>query len=112
MNETGAPHPADILQYAIDALDDIREATLPPEKWERFGGCLVLMNEALDHHDLAAVNRYRQQIEALENLLGAKADLATDVRQSVPLREQADRLRDRLRREKGDGSGPDDGRGR
>ncbi|WP_405090318.1 hypothetical protein OG767_22070 [Micromonospora sp. NBC_01392] len=111
MNETGAPDPDDILQYAIDALADIREATLPPEKWEQFRSCLVLMNEALDRRDLVAVNRCRQRIEALENLLGAKADLTRDVRQSVPLRGQADRLTDRLRREKGDGSEPD-GRGR
>ena len=114
MNETGAPDPADILQFAVDALDDIREAMLSPEKWERFGSLLVLMNEALDRRDLAAVNRCRQQIEAFETLLGNKAELpdGPEVRQPVPLRRQGDHLSDRLRRMKGDGSGPDDRRGR
>ncbi|MFI2714563.1 CATRA system-associated protein [Micromonospora sp. NPDC018662] len=113
MNETGAPDPAAILQFAIDALDDIREAILSPEKWDRFGNYLVLMNEALDRRDLAAVNRCRQQIEALETLLGtAKLPKEPEERQPVPLREQGDHLSDRLRRMKGDGSGPDDRRGR
>ncbi|MEU5914587.1 CATRA system-associated protein [Micromonospora sp. NPDC047527] len=103
-----------ILHYAIEALGEVRHSRLSTEKWKLFGGYVARMDAALDRGDLAEVNLCRQQIEALETLQGAKAGLGggPEVPLPVGLRQQADRLTERLGKGKGKDPGARAGRPR
>lgn len=108
MIDSGAFESDRILQYAIEALDDVRDSRWSPEKWELFGDYVARMGEALDRSDLAEIALCRQQVEALETLQKDRAVLGgrpAKVPQPVRLREQADRLTERLEQGKGKGKG-------
>ena len=107
MIDSGAFEPDRVLQYAIEALEEVRESRLPPEKWELFGDYMTWMGEALDRRDLVAITLWRQQIEALETLQGDAAVLGGGPAVPLPagLRQQADRLTERLKEGKGKGEG-------
>lgn len=108
MNDFGAPDPSDVLQYAIDAVNDVVEARLTPEKWEKFTRLVALMGEALDRGDLAEVQRRRQEIEALEPLHGVEAKLTGDRRVGPArrLRGQAEYLTGRMAKAKAEAEEP------
>lgn len=104
MTDNGAVESGRILQYAIEALDDVRESQLSPEKWELFGDYVTRMDAALKRGDLTEIQLCRRQIEALETLHDAVAVLGgapqvppSKVPQPALLRQQADRLTERLK---------------
>ncbi|WP_146247225.1 CATRA system-associated protein [Micromonospora arborensis] len=102
MNDFGAPGPTEILQYAIDAVNDVGESTLTPEKWEKFVHYMSLMGAALDRGDLAEIQRCRQVIEALQSLHNKTEELpeVQKTRQSEWIREHSERLTERLEQAK------------
>ncbi|GAA4572583.1 hypothetical protein GCM10023176_35820 [Micromonospora coerulea] len=102
MNDFGAPDPVEILQYAIDAVNDVGESTLTPEKWEKFGRYVSLMGAALDHGDLAEIQRCRQVIEALQTLHSETKKLpeVQKTRQPPWIRRHSEHLTGRLEQAK------------
>ena len=103
MIDSGAVESDRTLQYAIEALEEVRESRLSPEKWELFGDYMTRMGEALSRGDLIEITLCRQQIEALETLQGDVAVLGGGPEVPLPagLRQQADRLTERLKQGKG-----------
>ncbi|WFE56935.1 CATRA system-associated protein [Micromonospora sp. WMMD712] len=109
MNDFGAPEMAEILQYAIDAVNAVRRSALTPENWEEFGHYLSLMDSALDRDDLAEIQRCRQEVEALQPLQSNKTVELPEVqktRQPSWIRAQSEHLTGRMAQAKAEQTPP------